>query len=81
MTVIANNGEFEGLAKSPHRQISLPTGVAATVQIQTKGADGSITWVDVPDGILSGPTSVTLLTVPGQTYRCTTVSGGEVWVS
>jgi hypothetical protein len=81
MTVIANNSEFQGLAKSPHRQISLPAGVSATVQIQTKAADGSISWVDVPDGVLAGPTSVTLLTVPGQVYRCTTVAGGEVWVS
>ena len=81
MTVLTNNGEFVGPNNSPHRQVTLATGVTANIEMQTKAADGTIGWVDIPDGFLTGPTSVTILTVPGQVYRVSNVSGGSVWVS
>lgn len=80
MTVIANNGEFEGKEGQIVRQASAGAGDAGTLQVRIEDPAGAVEWVDVPDGALTGPTNITFYCIANQRYRFSSVTG-SIWVS
>ena len=74
-TILTSNAEFRGSVNSPHRQVTVGALGSAEITQQQVAPDGTVSWVAVPDGVLSGPVTVTLLTVPSATYRAENVVG------
>ena len=80
MGQLANNEVFKGSVNTGIRQVTLPTGASATLQAGTQDAAGTDVWIDVPDGALVGPTSVTMNAAPNQAYRLSAMVGGPCWI-
>ena len=74
---LAPNGTFEGATGREYRQVTILTGVT-TIEAQHINALGVEAWVAVPDGVLTGPTTVTMHCPPGQLFR---ITGGTAWIS
>jgi len=74
-TVLAENDEFQGNINNAIRQITVPAAGAGTIEKRSVAPDGTVSWVAVPDGGLTGPTNVTMYAPPGAIYRVTGVTG------
>ena len=75
---VGHQQEFKGDINTGVLQATLGAGVSGTLQAKYTDADDTVSWVDVPDGALVGPTNITFYANPNQVFRFHLVSGGPI---
>ena len=81
MTILTNNKSFKGGINSDIMTATIEI-TSGTAQLQARGEnpDGTVFWVDVPDGLFSAKTNFTINASAGQFYRFTLTGDARVSV-